>query len=83
MFAVGTIEEWDDPRTAAAASYESQKRLQAMLIATEIAMMRERDAARAAGDRKRERELDADLNDARGIGMQLSNLLNHEGGIRI
>lgn len=73
------LEDFADPRTASAATIDAQRKLNLMLIAARLAMQLDRDIARREGDRRRERQLDRDLDDTYRTGVMLAAGLKSEG----
>lgn len=69
------LEEWREPETAAAATVDSQKKLQAALIATRLVLQ-----ARLHGEENRAaaRRIQTDLDELRHTGILLASLLRAE-----
>ena len=69
------LKEWDDPTTAAQASYESTIRLQAMLIATRLSLQNELSEEQ---DRSLRRAIERDLDDCYKTAVMVASKLNAE-----
>jgi len=73
--AAAGLDEWQDPATAAAASVDSQKKLQAMLIATRLLLQRRLHRCQVRAD---ERRIKQDLDEIKTTGYMLAALLKSE-----